>query len=88
MSIVSVQTVRGIEYEAKKTDRTAGKREKVIQETRRWDDSKGMSFPMRSKEDAQDYRYFPEPDLLTISVDEKMVNDLKESLPELPNAKN
>ena len=42
---------------------------------------------MRSKEDAQDYRYFPEPDLLTISVDEKMVNDLKESLPELPNAK-
>ena len=79
--------VRGIEYEAKRQIELLEKGEKVIQETRRWDDSKGMSFPMRSKEDAQDYRYFPEPDLLTISVDEKMVNDLKESLPELPNAK-
>ena len=42
---------------------------------------------MRSKEDAQDYRYFPEPDLLTIVVDEKKVEELKESIPELPNAK-
>ncbi len=79
--------VRGIEYEAKRQIELLEKGEKVIQETRRWDDSKGMSFPMRSKEDAQDYRYFPEPDLLTISVDEKMVQELKESLPELPNAK-
>lgn len=79
--------VRGIEYEAKRQIELLEKGEKVIQETRRWDDSKGMSFPMRSKEDAQDYRYFPEPDLLTISVDEKMVRELKESLPELPNAK-
>lgn len=63
--------VRGIEYEAKRQIELLEKGEKVIQETRRWDDSKGMSFPMRSKEDAQDYRYFPEPDLLTISVDEK-----------------
>ena len=70
MSIVSVQQSEVLNMR-QKTDRTAGKGEKVIQETRRWDDSKGMSFPMRSKEDAQDYRYFPEPDLLTISVDEK-----------------
>ena len=79
--------VRGIEYEAKRQIELLEKGEKVVQETRRWDDVKGMSFPMRSKEDAQDYRYFPEPDLLTISVDEKMVQELKESLPELPNAK-
>lgn len=79
--------VRGIEYEAKRQIELLEKGEKVVQETRRWDDSKGMSFPMRSKEDAQDYRYFPEPDLLTIAVDDKMVNELKKSLPELPNAK-
>lgn len=70
-----------------KTDRTAGKRGEGNSGNKKRDDSKGMSFPMRSKEDAQDYRYFPEPDLLTISVDEKMVQELKESLPELPNAK-
>ncbi|MGN1480457.1 Asp-tRNA(Asn)/Glu-tRNA(Gln) amidotransferase subunit GatB [Porcipelethomonas sp.] len=79
--------VRGIEYEAKRQIELLEKGEKVIQETRRWDDAKGMSFPMRSKEDAQDYRYFPEPDLLTIVVDEEKVQALKESIPELPNAK-
>ncbi len=79
--------VRGIEYEQKRQIELLEKGEKVVQETRRWDDAKGMSFTMRSKEDAQDYRYFPEPDLLTIVVDEKKVEELKESIPELPNAK-
>lgn len=79
--------VRGIEYEQKRQIELLEKGEKVVQETRRWDDVKGMSFTMRSKEDAQDYRYFPEPDLLTIVVDEKKVEELKESIPELPNAK-
>ncbi len=79
--------VRGIEYEQKRQIELLEKGEKVVQETRRWDDAKGMSFTMRSKEDAQDYRYFPEPDLLTIVVDEKKVEKLKESIPELPNAK-
>ena len=46
-----------------------------------------MSFPMRSKEDAQDYRYFPEPDLLTIVVDKERIKALKEQIPELPNIK-
>lgn len=79
--------VRGIEYEQKRQIELLEKGEKVVQETRRWDDAKGMSFTMRSKEDAQDYRYFPEPDLLTIVVDEKKVEELKELIPELPNAK-
>lgn len=79
--------VRGIEYEQKRQIELLEKGEKVVQETRRWDDAKGMSFTMRSKEDAHDYRYFPEPDLLTIVVDEKKVEELKESIPELPNAK-
>ena len=42
--------------------------EKVVQETRRWDDTKGASYAMRSKEDAQDYRYFPDPDLVPIEI--------------------
>ena len=59
----------------------------VVQETRRWDDNTEASHAMRSKEDAQDYRYFPEPDLLTIVVPEEKIQALKDSIPELPNVK-
>ncbi len=59
----------------------------IDQETRRWDDAKGESVLMRSKEDAQDYRYFPDPDLLTFEVSEAHVQALKDSVPELPVAK-
>jgi aspartyl-tRNA(Asn)/glutamyl-tRNA(Gln) amidotransferase subunit B len=79
--------VRGIEYEYKRQIKVLENGGEVVQETRRWDDIKGESISMRSKEDAQDYRYFPEPDLLTIVVDEKHIDDLKNSLPELPNEK-
>lgn len=78
---------RGIEYEANRQISLIEAGEKVTQETRRWDDAKGESISMRSKEDAQDYRYFPEPDLLTIVVSEEKVNMLKDTLPELPNAR-
>jgi aspartyl-tRNA(Asn)/glutamyl-tRNA(Gln) amidotransferase subunit B len=60
---------------------------KVLQETRRWDDTKGESYAMRSKEDAQDYKYFPEPDLLPIEIDEAYITAILESFPELPEAK-
>ncbi|MEG0615884.1 MAG: Asp-tRNA(Asn)/Glu-tRNA(Gln) amidotransferase subunit GatB, partial [Oscillospiraceae bacterium] len=79
--------VRGIEYEAERQIKLLEAGGTVVQETRRWDDVKGMSITMRSKEDAQDYRYFPEPDLLTIVVDKKRIAELKASIPELPNAK-
>ena len=79
--------VRGIEYEAKRQIEVLEAGETVAQETRRWDDAKGISVPMRSKEDAQDYRYFPEPDLLTIVVPEERIEELKKTIPELPNAK-
>lgn len=79
--------VRGIEYEFKRQIEVLEAGGTIMQETRRWDDAKGMSFTMRSKEDAQDYRYFPEPDLLTIVVDEKKIQELKEMIPELPNIK-
>lgn len=56
---------------------------KVIQETRRWDDNKEYSYAMRSKEDAQDYRYFPDPDLPPILISDEWMNRVKDSLPEL-----
>ena len=79
--------VKGIEFEARRqiSELEAGRT--IVQETRRWDDQLGESVAMRSKEDAQDYRYFPEPDLLTIVVPEEKVAELKATLPELPNAK-
>lgn len=79
--------VKGIDYEANRQIDLIEAGGIVTQETRRWDDAKGESISMRSKEDAQDYRYFPEPDLLTIVVPEEKVSYLKETLPELPNAK-
>ncbi len=59
----------------------------VIQETRRWDDAKECSYPMRSKEDAQDYRYFPEPDLAPVEIDDAWILRIKSSLPEFRDAK-
>lgn len=79
--------VRGIEYEINRQIDVLENGGTIVQETRRWDDEKGVSTSMRSKEDAQDYRYFPEPDLLTIVVEQERVDELKESIPELPNIK-
>jgi aspartyl-tRNA(Asn)/glutamyl-tRNA(Gln) amidotransferase subunit B len=74
-----------IEYEAARQIKLIEAGGAVEQETRRWDDPKGMSFPMRSKEDAQDYRYFPEPDLRTIALTQEYVDGVRASVPELPN---
>ena len=60
---------------------------RVVQETRRWDDSKGTSYAMRSKEDAQDYKYFPDPDLPPVLLTDEYVENIRASLPELPEAK-
>lgn len=59
----------------------------VIQETRKWDDNKESSYAMRSKEDAQDYRYFPDPDLIPISISEEWIQKMKDSQPELRTEK-
>lgn len=61
--------------------------EKVIQETRRWDDAKETSYAMRSKEDAKDYRYFPDPDLVPIVVSEEMIEKIREKQPEFRTEK-
>ena len=60
---------------------------KVVQETRTWDDGKGMTFSLRSKEDSDEYRYFPEPDLTPIIVTDAYIEELRASLPELPQVK-
>lgn len=59
----------------------------VIQETRRWDDEKGISISMRAKESVRDYRYFPDPDLQDVFIDEEWIAEVYRSLPELPAAK-
>ncbi len=59
----------------------------VVQETRRWDDEKGYSYAMRSKEDAQDYRYFPEPDLVPVSISEEWLEEIRARQPEFRTEK-
>ena len=61
--------------------------QKVVQETRRWDDTKEASYAMRSKEDAQDYRYFPDPDLVPIVVSEEMIDAIRKEQPEFREEK-
>ncbi|MDE6567948.1 MAG: Asp-tRNA(Asn)/Glu-tRNA(Gln) amidotransferase subunit GatB, partial [Lachnospiraceae bacterium] len=61
--------------------------EKVVQETRRWDDTKEYSYAMRSKEDAQDYRYFPEPDLVPVIIDDEWLERIRSAQPELHDEK-
>ncbi|HEX2938037.1 MAG TPA: Asp-tRNA(Asn)/Glu-tRNA(Gln) amidotransferase subunit GatB [Ruminiclostridium sp.] len=78
-------TARAIEFESKRQIEVLENGGKIVQETRRWDDAKGESFVMRTKEDAQDYRYFPEPDLGTIVLKDGYVEEIETSLPELPN---
>lgn len=57
---------------------------RVVQETRRWDADRGETFPMRTKEDAHDYRYFPEPDLMPVALPDELVKEWAAALPELP----
>jgi aspartyl-tRNA(Asn)/glutamyl-tRNA(Gln) amidotransferase subunit B len=64
-----------------------GEVNKIIQETRKWDSSKGKTVTMRSKEDAHDYRYFPEPDLLPVILDSMTIQEIEDHLPELPEQK-
>lgn len=78
---------RAILYEAERQMEVIAAGGTIRQETRRWDDTKNKSILMRSKEDAQDYRYFPDPDLLTFIVSDEKISALKASLPELPTEK-
>lgn len=78
---------KALEYEIKRQIRVIEEGGKIIQETRLWDSNKGITESMRSKEEAHDYRYFPDPDLVPITVEQKWIDDIKASLPELPDVK-
>lgn len=84
-SFKSIQRAINYEIESQISDIENGKI--VEQETMRWDDVAGQTFSMRNKEDAQDYRYFPEPDLVAIKLSDEYINKVKEELPELPESR-
>ena len=75
---------RAIDYEIKRQQYVLDSGQAVIQETRLWDDGQGVTHSMRGKEEAHDYRYFPDPDLVPIVTDSAWIEDIRKSLPELP----
>ena len=79
--------VRAIEYEVDRQIDLIEDGGTVTQETLRWDDVSGKTFSMRDKEDAQDYRYFPDPDLVAIKLSEEYIQNIKNGLPELPESR-
>lgn len=76
---------RAIEYETTRQIEQLEKGEKIVQETRGWDEAKQKTTPMRSKEEAHDYRYMPEPDVPPIELTEEMIKPIRDSMPVLPN---
>src|SRR5437867_2063438 len=75
-----------MEYEIKRQTKVLSEGGKVVQETRLWDSEKGETATMRSKEEAHDYRYFPDPDLVPLRITTEMVEEARKALPELPEA--
>ncbi|AHF10497.1 MULTISPECIES: Asp-tRNA(Asn)/Glu-tRNA(Gln) amidotransferase subunit GatB [Dehalobacter] len=78
---------RCLEYETERQAEALDDGQEIIQETRTWDEGRGMTLSLRSKEEAHDYRYFPEPDLMPLVIDRDWVERIRASLPELPAAK-
>lgn len=78
---------RAIEYEIDRQIDIVEEGGEVVQETRLWDDNEGVTKSMRGKEDAHDYRYFPEPDLMPLEISQSWVDEIKAKMPELPQAK-
>jgi aspartyl-tRNA(Asn)/glutamyl-tRNA(Gln) amidotransferase subunit B len=87
-NVNSIRFVKqAIEYEARRQVEIIEAGGKIVQETRRFDPGRGETLSMRSKEDAHDYRYFPDPDLLPLVLQQDFVDGIKKSLPELPDTK-
>lgn len=78
---------KALEYEIERQSKILGRGEKVVQETRLYNSAEGVTYSMRSKEEAHDYRYFPEPDLVPVVIDETQIKAIRDSLPELPEQK-
>ena len=78
---------KALEYEIKRQIAVVEDGKDVVQETRLWDVDQGITISMRGKEEAHDYRYFPDPDLVPLRIDEKWIEEIRRSLPELPDEK-
>jgi aspartyl-tRNA(Asn)/glutamyl-tRNA(Gln) amidotransferase subunit B len=78
---------KALDYEIKRQIKVLEDGRKIVQETRLWDPTRGITESMRGKEEAHDYRYFPEPDLVPIVVEQQWIDEIKKSLPELPDIK-
>lgn len=78
---------RCLEYETERQARLLDDGKAVIQETRTWDEGKGITLSLRSKEEAHDYRYFPEPDLVPLVIEREWVENIRQTLPEMPAAR-
>jgi len=78
---------KALEYEIKRQVAVLEDGEEVVQETRLWDTDQGITVSMRGKEEAHDYRYFPDPDLVPLRIDETWIEEIRKGLPELPDEK-
>ena len=78
---------RAIEYEFNRQIKVLEQGDSIVQETRLYDSNKGVTFTMRSKEEAHDYRYFPEPDLVPVEISDEWIKETMDDLPELPEQK-
>ncbi|ANA79443.1 Asp-tRNA(Asn)/Glu-tRNA(Gln) amidotransferase subunit GatB [Paenibacillus glucanolyticus] len=78
---------RGLEYEQFRQAETLDEGGVIVQETRRWDEAQAKTFSMRGKEQAHDYRYFPDPDLVTVHISEEWKESVRATIPELPDAR-
>ena len=78
---------RALEYEIERQAEVLDSGGRVVQETRLFDANRGVTLPMRSKEEAHDYRYFPEPDLVPLRIDQEWIERVRQDLPELPDAR-
>ncbi|MFC1591033.1 Asp-tRNA(Asn)/Glu-tRNA(Gln) amidotransferase subunit GatB [Thermodesulfobacteriota bacterium] len=79
--------VKALVYEIQRQIEMVEDGEEIVQETRLWDEGKGVTFSMRSKEEAHDYRYFPDPDLVPVVIEKEWVSRVREQLPEMPREK-
>jgi len=78
---------KGIEFEVERQAAALERGERIVQETRGWNDAKGITYSQRAKEVEQEYRYFPEPDLVPLHITEEWIEEIRRSMPELPDVR-